>query len=72
MDRWRNTRNNASELVKKKKAMQYKTMATQSTGSWKGLSRKAKLRTPSTSFNEKIKKESNCMIENIETFFHFD
>lgn len=60
MDRWRNTRNNASELVKKKKkAMQYKTMATQSTGSWKELSRKAKLRTPSTSFNEKIKKEAN-------------
>lgn len=58
MDRWRNTRNNASELVKKM-AMQYKTMATQSTGSWKELSRKAKLRTPSTSFNEKIKKEAN-------------
>lgn len=43
MDRWRNTLNNASELVKKKKkAMQYKTMATQSTGSWKEITRKAK------------------------------
>lgn len=41
MDRWRNTRNNASELVKKK-TMQYKTMATQSTGSWKEIKRKAK------------------------------
>lgn len=71
MNRWRNTRNNASELVKKKKAMQYKTMATQSTGSWKELSRKAKLRTPSTSFNEKIKKGGK-LIENIETFFHTD
>lgn len=41
MDRWRNTLNNASELVKKK-AMQYKTMAKQSTGSWKEITRKAK------------------------------
>lgn len=41
MDRWRNTRNNSSELVKKK-TMQYKKMATQSTGSWKEIKRKAK------------------------------
>lgn len=54
MDRLRNARNNASALVKKKVHV-----ATQSTGSWKELSRKAKLRTPSTSFNEKIKKEAN-------------
>lgn len=51
--------------------MQYKTMATQSTGSWKEITRKAKLRTPSTSFNEKIKKGGK-LIENIETFFHTD